>query len=94
MAASSKTPSASAISRLLSAAGFEKAVVKMRGGCSGFDVHADSSTGNVRVKHYSNTMGPSSDPLALTAYAKAITEAGYDVLKPSPRFLIVTAKEG
>lgn len=88
-----KTPDASSISRLLRKAGYQKAVIKIQGGKAGFDVTGYYSTGAVRVEHYSNTMGPSGlSEVKLDAYARTITEAGYDVARPSPRWLIVTAK--
>lgn len=89
-----KTPSAATISRLLAAAGFTRAVVKLRGGTAGFDVHAYYSTRAVRVEHYSNTMGMSGglNEVKLDAYARTIAEAGYDVARPNPQWLIVTAK--
>ncbi len=91
------TPTPQGISRLLTAAGFTRAVIKVRGGTSGFCVHTDYSTGNVKVEHYSQTMTGYSEVHSephLAAYARAITDAGYEVLKPSPRWIIVTAKEG
>lgn len=88
-----KTPSPSGISRLLAAAGFTRAVIKIQGGKAGFDVRTDLSTGTARVEHYSNTMGPSNSEAKLAAYAKAITDAGYDVIQPSPRYFLVNAKE-
>jgi hypothetical protein len=53
----------------------------------------DLGTGAVRVTHYSNTMGPSNSEVKLAAYAKTITEAGYDVIQPSPRWILASAKE-
>ena len=89
-----KTPSASSISRLLRKAGYQKAVIKIQGGRAGFDVTGNYSTGAVRVEHYSNTMSTSggSSEVKLDAYARTITEAGYDVARPSPRWLLVTTK--
>ena len=90
-----KTPTASGISRLLAAAGFTRAVVKLRGGTAGFDVHTYYSTGAVRVEHYSNTMSTSGgySEVKLDAYARTLTEAGYDVSRPSPRWILVNAKD-
>jgi hypothetical protein len=88
-----KTPTASGISRLLAAAGHTRAVVRLHGGRAGFDVHTDDSTGAVRVEHFSNTMGPSYSEVKLAAYVKTITGAGYDVIQPSPRWILVNAKE-
>lgn len=89
---STKTPTASVVSRLLAAAGFARADVDR--GHAGFDVHAYYSTGAVRVEHYSNTMGTSGglNEVKLDAYARTITEAGYDVSRTNPAYLIVTAK--
>lgn len=88
-----KQPAPQAISALLRKAGFTKAVVKMRGGTAGYFVQTDFSTGNVKVEYFTNTTGPSgySTELNLSAYARDIEEAGYEVLRPSPRYLIVTA---
>ena len=108
-----KTPTASAISRLLAAAGFERSerISGIRnwgrgngGYSSGYVAEKDQTTGAVRVRHriatdelrdpsLSNDAHASELAESLAYYAEAITEAGYDVLKPSPRFLIVTAKE-
>jgi len=90
-----KTPTPSGISRLLAAAGHSRAVIKISGGRAGFDVHTDYSTGAVKVEHYSNTMGGSGNysEVKLAEYAKTITEAGYDVIKPSPRWILVNAKD-
>ena len=85
-----RPPTPQGISRLLAKAGFERAVIKIRGGTSGFDVHTDYSTGNVKVEHYSQVSNGYSE-VKLAAYARAIADAGYEVLKPSPRWLIVTA---
>jgi hypothetical protein len=91
-----KIPTASVISRLLRRAGFERAVIKTQGGKAGFAVSAYYGTGGVRVEHYTNTMSTSGghSEVKLDAYARAITEAGYDVSRQSPRWLLVTAKEG
>ena len=89
-----KTPTPQGISRLLAAAGHTRAVIKIQGGRAGFDVHADYSTGAVKVGHYSNTMGTSGyySEVKLAEYAETIADAGYDVIKPSPRYFLVTAK--
>lgn len=90
-----KTPTPSAISALLRKAGYQKAVVKIRGGKAGYCVTADLTTGNVRVEYHANTMGSAgySTELNLSSYARAIAEAGYEVAKPSPRWILVSAKE-
>jgi hypothetical protein len=89
-----KTPTPQGISALLRKAGHARAVVKLHGGRAGFDVHTDISTGAVKVEHFTNTMGGSGySEVKLTAYAKTITDAGYDVIKPSPRWILVNAKE-
>jgi hypothetical protein len=90
-----KTPTPQGISALLRKAGHTKAVIKIRGGRSGYCVHTDLSTGNVKVQYYSQTtdLRGYGTELNLAAYAMAIEEAGYAVLKPSPRWLIVTAPE-
>jgi len=91
----SKQPTPQGISALLRKAGHAKAVVKLHGGTAGFCVTTDYSTGNVKVEYHANTMGSASHSteLNLSAYAKTIGAAGYDVAKPSPRWLIVTAKD-
>jgi len=88
-----KQPTPQAISALLRKAGYQKAVVKLHGGSSGYCVQTDISTGNVRVEYHANTMRPSgyNTELNLSAYTRAIEKAGYEVLRPSPRCLIVTA---
>lgn len=90
----STNPTPQGISALLRKAGHRKAVVKIRGGRSGYCVHTDLSTGNVKVQYYSQTtdLRGYNTELNLAAYAMAIEKAGYAVLKPSPRWLIVTAK--
>jgi hypothetical protein len=89
-----KPPSASGISRLLSAAGHTRAVVKLRWGCSGFRT-SNADPGTVWVWHYS-MLGTSRNHEAgmLAKYATAITDAGYAVETDAARdLLIVTAKE-
>jgi len=89
-----KPPTASGISRLLSAAGHTRAVVKMRGGCSGFRA-STADPGTVWVWHYS-MLGASRNREAgmLARYATAITDAGWAVETDADRDrLIVTAKE-
>jgi hypothetical protein len=87
-----KTPTASGISRLLAAARFERAVVKMRGGASGFRV-SNADPGAVWVWHYS-MLGTSRNREAekLAKYATVITDAGYAVETYTSDRLIVTAK--
>ena len=90
----SKPPTPQAISRLLSAAGHTRAVVKLRGGCSGFRT-STADPGTVWVWHYS-MLGTSRNHEAemLARYAAAITDAGYAVEVDADRDrLIVTAKE-
>jgi hypothetical protein len=89
-----KTPTASGISRLLSAAGHTRAVVKLRGGCSGFRV-SNADPGTVWAWHYS-MLGTSRNCEAgmLARYATVITDAGYAVESDAARDrLIVTAKQ-
>lgn len=91
-----KVPTASAISRLLSTAGFTRAVSKLRGGVSGFDV-SKYGDGEVEVRYASVSMGTSNEYryACLAQYAKTITEAGFTVeTDPKLPRLIVTAKEG
>jgi hypothetical protein len=85
-----KTPTPQGISALLRKAGHSRAVIKIRGGRAGFDVHTDLSTGNVKVEHYALTMGGYSE-VKLAEYAKTITEAGWTV-EAGTYELIVTAK--
>ena len=94
MTASSKTPTASSISRLLSGAGFTRAVVAKRGGCSGFIVRKCYSRDDaVRVRHHVWTMAGDDRRLraALAKYAKTLTKAGFAV-EAGEYELIVTAK--
>ena len=92
-----KTPTASGISRLLASAGHARAVVKMRGGRSGYKVTEDyMDRRRVRVRHQFWAMGGQSDEryrAELDRYAKTITEAGWTV-EAGTYELIVTAKEG
>jgi hypothetical protein len=85
-----KVPTASGISRLLSAAGHTRAVVKLRGGCSGFRV-SNADPGAVWVWHYS-VLGTSRNREAemLAKYATVITDAGYAVETYTHDRLIVT----
>ena len=90
----SKTPTASSISRLLSGAGFTRAVSKLRGGVSGFSV-SKAGADAVEVRYSSVTMGASNQYryAQLAKYGEAITKAGFAVRTDLglPR-LIVTAK--
>jgi hypothetical protein len=97
----SKTPTASGISRLLSAAGFTKSVRSGRmGSSSGYQVAKDYgnlySVNGVAVRHITWSMNPAERVVSewLGKYADAITAAGYAVNRPEARqILIVTAKE-
>ena len=93
-----RTPTASGISRLLKQANFSRSESMGRSGRStGFKVTSDYTTGCVKVEFVTWSMGASSNPdyvqEKLSQYAEEITGAGYEVLRPSPRWIIVTAKD-
>jgi len=92
----SKTPTASGISRLLAAAGHTRAVVKMRGGRSGFAVTSSVHEGIVTVRHCA-MLGTSRSAEQYEQwherYAKTIAAAGY-ATDIDDLGVIVTAKEG
>jgi hypothetical protein len=95
MTASSKTPTASGISRLLAAAGFERAVISIRGGTSGFQVtKCRTREDGVKVRQYFQLSGTSLERYRdmLRRYAKAIEAAGY-CTESGTYHLVVTAKE-
>lgn len=89
-----KTPTASAISRLLAGAGHTRAISKLRGGVSGFSV-SKLGADAVDVRYSSVMMGMSNTYryTQLARYAGTIIEAGFTVRTDLglPR-LIVTAK--
>ena len=90
-----KTPTASGISRLLSGAGFDRAVIKVgRGSHSGFVVRKAVGTDDaVRVRYYSLSMGTSPERHKewRARYAKTLTDAGWTV-EAGEYELIVTPK--
>jgi len=91
-----KTPTPQGVSALLRKAGFQKSVSQGRAGQStGYEVSRDYGTGCVRVRHITWSMNPPDHVTegALAKYAEAITAAGYQVLSPSPRWILVTAKD-
>ena len=107
MSTTSKTPTASGISRLLAAAGFERsetrstAIKGWHEWSAGYKVSKDYD-GCVQVEHRTSSLrsrapGRAEEEAARIAeYAETITKAGYGVSVKagnSPR-LIVTAKEG
>ena len=90
----SKIPTPQGISRLLAKAGFERAVISIRGGNSGFQVTAcRAREGAVKVRQYylagGVPMGHYRD--RLRRYANAIEAAGYGT-EMGTYHLIVTAK--
>ena len=88
-----KTPTASGISRLLAKAGFKRAAVEVRGRGghrSGFRVTKNYSSG-VRVRHVFLTGGRQDPNIHLARYARTITEAGWTV-EAGTYELIVSAK--
>jgi hypothetical protein len=91
-----KAPTASGISRLLAAAGFERAAIRLRGGNSGFQV-TKCRTRNDAVKVHQYFQLSATDSPAeryrgmLRRYAKAIEAAGYGT-EVYTYHLIVTAK--
>ena len=91
-----KVPTASGISRLLSTAGFTRAVVKMRGGRSGFAVASGRHEGMVTVR-YCAMLGTSRSAEQYEQwheqYAETIAAAGY-ATDIDDLGVIVTAKEG
>ena len=95
MTASSKTPTASGISRLLATAGFERAVISIMGGNSGFKVEKCRARADaVKVRQYF-FLGNTPDHRyreKLRAYAKVIEAAGY-CTESGTYHLVVTAKE-
>ena len=91
---SPKPPTAQGISRLLAKAGFERAVISIMGGNSGFQVTAcRAREGAVKVRQYylagGVPMGHYRD--RLRRYADAIETAGYGT-EMGTYHLIVTAK--
>ena len=90
-----KQPTPQGISALLNRSGFQHGRAAVRGGRAGYIVSRHLSTGNVRVEHVTLSMGSPDRVVsaALAKYAKAITDAGYAVLTPSPRWIVVTAGE-
>jgi hypothetical protein len=96
-----KTPTPQGISRLLASAGFSKSARTGRmGSSSGYQVAKDygniHSVGGVQVRHITWSMNPPKHVVSewLGKYADAITAAGYAVIRPEDRqILIVTAKE-
>lgn len=97
MTASSKTPSASGISRLLAAAGFERSTSIGNGVMSaGFEVTIAPDAGTVWVGRNTRLMQPPKQAAdrrrrELAAYAAVIASAGYATEVGEYR-LIVTAK--
>jgi len=89
-----KTPTASGISRLLATAGFDRAVISIRGGNSGFQVtKCRAREGGVKVRVYFQLSHPDESYRAmLRRYAKAIEAAGY-CTESGTYHLVVTAKE-
>ena len=90
-----KNPTPQGISALLKRAGFQRGKRVIRGTVIGYEVSRDLSTGAVRVEHVAFSMNPAERVTAdaLAKYAEVITAAGYDVIKPSPRWILVNAKE-
>jgi hypothetical protein len=88
-----KTPTASGISRLLAAAGFERAVISIMGGNSGFQVtKCKAREGGVKVRQYFYLGGVPDERYRemLRRYAKAIEGAGY-CTEGGTYHLVVTA---
>lgn len=88
-----KPPTPQGVSALLKRAGFARAVIQMRGGCSGFRVTKDHGReGRVRVRHHTWTMASDDarHQRELARYAKTITEAGWSV-EVGTYELVVTA---
>lgn len=91
-----KTPTPSAISRLLAGAGFERSKIGMRGGRSGFRVTADRRRdGAIKIEWrpmlINQTTAATRDGF-LVRYRKAIIEAGWTVF-PGEYELTVTSGE-
>jgi hypothetical protein len=103
-----KTPTASGISRLLSAAGFDRAVITNNSRyhkehTEGF--HVRKHPGSVLVAHWSASVSPSartvafvqaerrSERVRLEQYAQVIDDAGFCTEITASQSLIVTAKE-
>ena len=100
----SKTPTASGISRLLAKAGFEKSessATRIRGyrrRSYGYVVQG-CGHGEVSVRHTSGQFAPADEDRADSrrtedSYAATIEAAGYAVRRDDYLSLIVTAKEG
>ena len=88
-----KTPTASGISRLLGKAGYTRAILAIRGGRAGYSV-LSGPDGTVYVEFYANTGFCSVKRRieTLDRYASAIADAGYDYAHDTDRDrLIVTA---
>jgi hypothetical protein len=81
MAANPPTPQR--ISALLKRAGFERAVIKMRGGRSGFDAKQGLADGSVVVRHRFWAMGATNPDRYrewLERYSAVIVAAGYSTV--------------
>lgn len=90
-----KTPTASGVSRLLASAGFERAVISIMGGNSGFQVtKCRTREDAVKVRQYFLLSGYPDERYRdkLRRYAKAIEAAGYST-ESGTYHLVVTAKE-
>lgn len=91
----SQSPSPQGISALLKRAGFTQAVVKLRGGTSGFRVSAGTAPGGpaaVRVRHYTIFGTRTHEGRMLAKYAAAITNAGWSVETGEYELIVTTGK--
>ena len=91
----SKSPTAQGISRLLATAGFERAVISIRGGNSGFQATNCRTRENaVKVRQYFQLSGTSLERYRdmLRRYAKVIEASGYST-ESGTYHLVVTARE-
>lgn len=92
----SKNPTPQGISALLKRAGFERAVISIRGGNSGFQVTKCRVRENaVKIRQYFYLGGASDQRYreALRGYAKVIEAAGYQTEVGTYHLIVLAAKE-
>jgi hypothetical protein len=88
----SRQPTPQSISALLRKAGFTRAVVRIRGGISGYRV-SNADPGTVWVWHYTMFGTRTSEAAKRAQYAETITSAGYVVEDDTGRDRLIVAAE-